>query len=272
MLENFQELFTNFSWDNPIMKSIIELAITTVVFIIIYFLLKWMVRGLLRFLKKKEKKGRAKAETLSTMIKQIIKYGMILIYIVTALSILGIDTTSIIAGAGIVGVVAAFAFQDLLSDVVAGVAVVMQDIYDVGDYVEIKGHQGNVIQLGLKTTTIRSYKGEICTINNRNVGDVINYTKADDALTITLFRVSPNTNIEHFYEVFAANVEEIVAKYPEIVVPPKIVGTNAISDWAIEFQINTVVKPGSQWQFRRSMGDELIRICQANGIDLPGEK
>jgi len=150
--------------------------------------------------------------------------------------------------------------------------VVMQDIYDVGDYVEIKGHQGNVIQLGLKTTTIRSYKGEICTINNRNVGDVINYTKADDALTITLFRVSPNTNIEHFYEVFAANVEEIVAKYPEIVVPPKIVGTNAISDWAIEFQINTVVKPGSQWQFRRSMGDELIRICQANGIDLPGEK
>lgn len=272
MLENIKELFTEFSWDNPIMVAIIAIVAHTIIFIIVYFILKWFVKFLLRALKKRDKKGRAKAETLSTMIKQILKYGLILIYILTILSVIGIDTASIIAGAGIVGVVAAFAFQDLLSDVVAGIAVVAQDIYDVGDYVEINGNQGNVISLGLKTTTIRSFTGETCTINNRNVGNVRNYTKAENALAITLFRVAANTDIKVFYELFEAHIDEIAAKYPQIIEKPKIVGTNLISDWAIEFQVNTRVKPETQWQFRRSMGDELVKLCQENNIQLPGTK
>jgi len=272
MFENIQKLFTEFSWDNPIMVALIRIVANTIIFILVYFILKWFVRLLLRALRKRDKRGKAKAVTLATMIKQVVKYGLILLYIITVLSIVGIDTASILAGAGIAGVVAAFAFQDLLSDVVAGVAVVAQDIYDVGDYVEINGNQGNVISLGLKTTTIRSYTGETCTINNRNVGNVRNYTKAENALAVTLFRVAASTDIKVFYELFESHIDEIAAKYPMIIEKPKIVGTNLISDWAIEFQINTRVKPETQWQFRRSMGDELIKLCQENNIQLPGTK
>lgn len=272
MLDDLKKLFTEFSWDNPIMVAIIRIAIITVAFIVAYFLLNLIVKGILRITRKKKKRTQVRANTFFPLIKEFIKYTLVFVYILAFLQTIGVDTTSLIAGAGIVGVVCAFAFQDLLNDVVAGVMLVVQDVFDVGDYIEVNGYQGTVLKISLKTTVIRSYTGEICTLNNRTISNVRNYTKAENALTITFFRLPPTVDIEDFYQLFDSKVEEIVAKYPEILTAPKIVGTNAMSDRSIELQINTVVKPEKQWQFRRSLGNELIKMCKENNIALPGEK
>ncbi|NLB10952.1 mechanosensitive ion channel, partial [bacterium] len=196
---------------------------------------------------------------------------VVFVYICLVLPIFGVNPSAILAGAGVIGLVVGFAFQDLLNDVVSGFSIVFNNTFDVGDFVDINGNVGNVVNMGIKTTVIRSFTGELCTLNNRLIVNVRNYTKADNALVINYFRLLPTVDLQKVYEIFDQEMDEILVKYQDdIIEKPKIVGTNAIGDRSIEFQVNTVVKPERQWQFRRSLGDELVLMCQRHKLPIPG--
>lgn len=271
MLDNLKQLFTDFSWENPIVVALIKLVILTIVVVIGYKIILILVKSTLKLKKKHEKNAERKVETIYQIIRSFLKYAAVFVYICLVLPIFGVNPSAILAGAGVVGLVVGFAFQDLLNDVVSGFSIVFNNTFDVGDFVDINGNVGNVVNMGIKTTVIRSFTGELCTLNNRLIVNVRNYTKADNALVINYFRLLPTVDLQKVYEIFDQEMDEILVKYQDdIIEKPKIVGTNAIGDRSIEFQVNTVVKPEKQWQFRRSLGDELVLMCQRHKLPIPG--
>lgn len=106
---------------------------------------------------------------------------IIFIGVIGFLRVLSLDglVTSVLAGAGIIGLALGFAFQDIASNFIAGVAITLQPRFNVGDLVEIDEIYGTVAQIDLRTTTIRTLNGQTVYVPNKDIfmNRVIDYTR-----------------------------------------------------------------------------------------------
>ena len=90
----------------------------------------------------------------------------------TILDVYGIDTKSILASLGVFTAVLALALQDILKDFVAGITIMLEGQYRIGDTITVNSFKGEVISLTLKTTRVKAYTGEIKIFANRNISEV----------------------------------------------------------------------------------------------------
>ena len=160
-------------------KKLIDSLIYLVVVFVIYLIL---TRILKLILKRSEKRKisvsqKQKIKTVYQMISSVLRYLMIILVVLVILADIGVNVTSLLAGLGIMAAILGLAFQDLLKDFIAGVAILLEGQFCVGDTVEIDGFKGEVSNIGLKTTEIKDSAGHVKIISNRNVDGLINYNK-----------------------------------------------------------------------------------------------
>lgn len=118
-----------------------------------------------------------RAETLGHI---IVTTGNVVIYLVIllmALSLLGIDITPILAGAGVVGLAIGFGAQSLVKDFVSGLFILIENQYGIGDTVKIGSFEGDVVLITMRSTVLRNKKGETYYISNGLIKDVTNISK-----------------------------------------------------------------------------------------------
>lgn len=127
-----------------------------------------------------------KIETFRILLKNMIKYIIIILTFLAILTVYGIDVTSVLAGLGIVGIVVGLALQDLAKDLVAGFSLILENQYAIGDTISIGTFKGEVVFLGLRTTRIKSEDGQIKIIANRNITEVINYSMSPSLATVDI--------------------------------------------------------------------------------------
>jgi small conductance mechanosensitive channel len=151
-----------------LIKDIIYVAIVIISASIIYLIFSKLL--------KKQFKQNNKQKTLINLILNIIKYFLLICVTLLVLNKVGIDTKALLASLGIVGLIAGLAIQDLLKDFIAGISILLENQFYVGDIVEISGFKGEVIYLGLKTTKIKGINKEVKIISNRNILAVTNYS------------------------------------------------------------------------------------------------
>lgn len=270
MLENLKELFTNFSLDNPIIDKTIKLVILIVVMIICYILINYIAKKTIEINQKRRGiQGIKRAETLSKLTKSVVRYVSIPIFIIFALPIFGVEPASVFASAGLIGVIVGFAFQDLLKDIVAGFFIIFERTYEVDDYVKINNYSGVILSLGIKTTVIRNYNGEIYTMNNRDVGNVTNYSKAPYSIVVCALPIAYDTDLKKFKEILDSSFVDIEKKFPVIMEKPSIKGITSFDNGSLKFEIHIMVKSMEQFQFKRDFDQYLLEICNANKIKIP---
>ena len=114
-------------------------------------------------------------DTVIGLINNIIKYIIAIIVVILILNLYGVNTRSIVASIGIAGAIIGLAFQDIIKDFLAGVFIIFDNEYAVGDWIKIDDFRGEVISIGLKTTKIRAYTGEIMILSNSSFNKIINY-------------------------------------------------------------------------------------------------
>ena len=122
-----------------------------------------------------------RSETLHKLIKSAVRYTIYFIAFFQVLSILGVNTTSIVASAGIASVAIGFGAQSLVKDIISGFFIILEGQFDVGDNVKIYNQAafiagGYVMSLGLRSTKIRSKDGEVYFIPNGTINQVVNYS------------------------------------------------------------------------------------------------
>ena len=117
--------------------------------------------------------------TIRSLARNIIKWIIIAFTVLAILTVYGINISTVLAGFGIIGLVVGLALQDLAKDIISGFTIIFENQYAVGDTVTINGFKGEVIYVGLKTTRIKNYDGEIKIIANRNATEVINHSFKD---------------------------------------------------------------------------------------------
>ena len=141
--------------------------------------------------------------TVISLINNIIKYIIAVIIIISILNLYGVNTSNIIASIGIAGAVIGLAFQDIIKDFLAGIFIIFDNAYAVGDWITIDGFKGEVISVGLKTTKIRAYTGEVMILSNSSFNKVTNFNLDTPKLLI---------KIPFSYEEDLLKVEDIINK------------------------------------------------------------
>ena len=141
-----------------------------------------------------------RSETLHKLVKSAVRYTIYFIAFFQILATVGVNTTSIVASAGIASVAIGFGAQNLVKDIISGFFIILEGQFDVGDNVKIYNQaafiaEGSVLSLGLRSTKIRSKGGEIYFIPNGTINQVINYSLTYN-LAICEFPINIETTIE----------------------------------------------------------------------------
>lgn len=145
-----------------------------------------------------------RARTLSSLMQSVVRYAIYFIAIVMLLQEFHIDTTSLVAGAGIIGLALGVGAQSLIKDFVTGFFIILEDQYAVGDYVTCGDSAGTVEDIGFRTTKLRDASGIVHFIPNGTIGKVTNHTRGHFQAVI---------NIPLAYQ---ADVEAVLALLQEV--------------------------------------------------------
>ena len=203
--------------------------------------------------------------TVVRLINSMVKCVMTIVLVIAVLAIWGVNTTALITGAGVVTLVVGLGMQSLISDVVAGLFIVFENEFNVGDIVTIDGFRGTVISIGIRTTKLEAL-GNIKIVNNSDIRGVLNQT------------VNPSTAkalIDIEYGESLQRVEEIIAKkLPEVKIEGVIgvisydgVATLGASGVTLQFTANCY--EGDIFAVQREMNKQLKLMFDENGVGIP---
>lgn len=179
-MEIWLEIFQITPWQWKIIKSIGIVIITMFAYIAIR-------NTTIKHVKNRVKTASStvkKRLTVLVLCVNLLKYVLLLIDIMIILGMYGINVKAFLAGLGLVSLVVGLALQDMLKDFICGLFIIIDDQYSVGDYVEIDGFRGSVITVGLKSTKVKNYLGDVRVFSNRKVEDVTNYSKQNSKAVV----------------------------------------------------------------------------------------
>lgn len=176
--------FTQSYFENLLAQTILflpKLAVAIVVFVLSLYVAKLAQKWVTRMLR-----ARNTDPELSILLSRSARWIVITFGTVVALQQVNFDVSGFIAGLGIVGFALSFAFQDIAKNFIAGVLLLVQQPFDIGDGIEVAGVGGAVTDIEIRSTTLRTWDGKHIIIPNADVY----------AATITNFSRSPRRRIE----------------------------------------------------------------------------
>ncbi len=246
-------------------KEVYGLAIIILISIIIFRLGTKLIEKII--ISGKDVYERKKRKTIVNLISNIFKYAVLVISIFFILGLYGVDTKALLASFGVVGAVLGLALQDTIKDFISGITMIMDNYFVVGDIVTFKEFTGEVIDMGLKTTKIKKYTGEVYVIANRNIDAVINISQKPANVVI---------DIPTAYEEKTPKVEKAITKILNeikkiegIKKEPTYLGISSLDDSCVKYSISIICPQDNQWQIKRETLKIIKLIYEKEKIKIP---
>ncbi len=250
-----------------VIANLIVISLMIVVWISIGILSQFLVKHLLFKVLKLKRKG-PRAITIGKLTSNISKYFIWFIIGMVILGELNINVTPFIASAGVIGLAIGFGAQEIVKDFISGFFIIFEESFNVDDVIEIDGFKGNVLSLGLRTTRIMNWKGEVKILNNGDIRSVINYSKSD-SIAIVLFGVSYDTDLLKLQELIAVFVQNTYQKYEAIIETPVFSGITELGDSSINLRLIAKTESLQHYQVERDIRRDLVIYLTENNIEIP---
>jgi small conductance mechanosensitive channel len=256
------------NWGKGLIRMLPNLVIAAIILVIGFYIAKFVRKISLKLIGKVSHNA-----TLNNLFSSIIYFIFIGITLFTVLSILNLDkaVTSILAGAGILGLALAFAFQDIAANFMSGIFISFRKPIKVGDVVLIKGYMGKVAEVNLRDTVINTFTGPIVIIPNKDVfqNPIENFTTLSKRRFDLQIGVSYGDDLDKVKQVTLDAVKDIedISKTQETTLFFTSFGDSSIN-LAIRMWIDS-----AELKIYKKVGSEAImRIKKAyeeNGIMIP---
>jgi moderate conductance mechanosensitive channel len=206
--------------------------------------------------------------TLSKLLENVLTYVIYFISLMTILSTLDIDVKGLIAGAGIVGLAVGFGAQNLVRDIITGFFIIFEDQFSVGDYVRIGSAEGTVEEIGLRTTKIKSWTGELHIFPNGNITEVTNFS-IHNSIAVVDVSIAYEENIEEAEKVMQELLLALPQKYEDLVNPPELLGVQTLGASDVVIRIVAETVPMRHWYMARMIRKEVKLCLDEHGIEIP---
>ncbi len=228
----------------------------------------WVVSLIVRFLLTKIWARTSRAKTIAKLLSSFAKYLIAIIAIMMILNAWGVDTTTLLASAGILSLIIGLGAQSLISDIIAGVFIVFEGEFEVGDIVIIDGWRGTVDEIGIRTTKIIDWQGNIKIVNNSAIASIINQSK-ELSITTCVVGIDYRESIPKVELLIKNNIERIRAAIPEIVEGPYYKGIDSLADSSVNLLFIATVKESNYYVVQRALNREIKMIFDENNVSIP---
>ena len=202
---------------------------------------------------KKSAINKNKISTISKVLYSVIRIVIIFIAITMILDIFGINTSTLIATAGVGGVAIALGTQTLIADFIKGIFIILDDKIRVGEWIMAAGVEGEVEALDFRVTKVRDFDGSLHIIPNSEITTVRNFNRGFMASEAT-FSVSYDTSLEEVKEMVAKVSNELseMEEYKKVFKEKfEIFEIKDLNEFSYKVRIIARVRAGLQWEISR---------------------
>ncbi|GEC70629.1 Conserved TM helix [Flavobacterium flevense] len=255
-------------WSEALIKLLPNIVVAAIVMVLGFYLAKFIRKTASRLIGKISKNL-----TLNNLFSSIIYFIFLGIVIFTVLSILKLDkaVTSILAGAGILGLALAFAFQDIAANFMSGIFISFRKPLKVGDIVEIRDYMGKVKEVNLRDTVVETFQGKTVIIPNKEVfqNPIENYTFLQKRRFDLSVGVSYGDDLEKVRQITLDAVSDIEELSKEDAVNVYFV---EFGDSSVNLSVRMWINTPEQSVYNKVGSEAIIKIKKAydaNGIMIP---
>lgn len=272
----FKEYLTNMVQKNATELNLVEKLIKiAIIFAIIYILTKIVNKIINKTIRNRKNynllMSNKRANTLINILKKSINYFLIFIGVMMTLDLVGIDTKSILATAGIGGLAIGFGAQSLIKDLITGIFILLEDQYSVGELIETEGYEGIVEDLGVRVTKLRAFSGELHIIPNGNIKIVTNKTRGAMRALVTM-SIAYEEDVDRAIKVLEYECEKIKDSNETIIEGPTVLGIVNLGDYSVDINVVAKTNPMDQWAVEREIRKKLKSALEIAGIEIPYPK
>ncbi|MCD6482295.1 MAG: mechanosensitive ion channel family protein, partial [Candidatus Izimaplasma sp.] len=213
-------------------------------------------------------RNNSRNETIGILVTSIVKFGCMIIALILILSAWNVPTPTLLAGAGIVGLAVSFGAQGILEDVFAGLSIIFEKQFVVGNFVEVDDFRGEVIEIGPRNTRIKNIFGNILIIANSDIREIINLSD-DLSFAISEISIEYSADIDKVEKIIKSNLPNIKEKIPEIIEGPIYDGVEQLGNSSVVVRVVAQCEEKDRINVRRFLNKELKRVLDENGINIP---
>lgn len=250
--------------ENP--NHLIRIASLCILTLSISAILQFIISKMANNKNLTKKTGRAIIELLGNFVK----YVAYIVLIFLILNAMGVNTAELLAGLGILGLIIGLGVTSLIEDIVAGIFIIAEHTFDVGDIIVLNGYRGTVVSIGIRSTKIADVGGDILTVRNSSIGSVVNLTDRTSCAALTI-PISPQESLERVETVIKnAHIGDIAEKYSDIMEgAPLYLGLCDITKKGVQMLLFIAAcKEEKRYDVERALYHEIKTIFDSNNIQL----
>ncbi|MFJ8965224.1 mechanosensitive ion channel family protein [Lentzea sp. NPDC102401] len=209
-----------------------------------------------------------RARTIGSVLKSIVTILIFGIAFLEIMIVVGMDITPVLTSAGILGVAIGFGAQNLVKDFLAGMFMLLEDQYGVGDVVDLGPATGTVEAVALRTTTIRDTGGTVWYVRNGEILRVGNSSQGF-AVAVVDLPLSYGANLAEATQVLDRTAREVADKDPlksDITAKPEVLGVEKFTSDGITLRVTVKTRPGRQWAVQRNLRAQLMPALEEAGF------
>ncbi|MDY0210764.1 MAG: mechanosensitive ion channel family protein [Acholeplasma sp.] len=238
------------------------IAIATAVFVIKLAKLGFRSVG------KKSGPLQRRKQTIAKVSMSIIRYFIGILTILIVLSIWGVNVLPALAGLGILGLVIGLGAQKFINDLIAGFFIIFEHHFDVGDKIEVAGFKGDVIDIGLKTTRIKNWKGEIKILANGQINELINFSKNPSIAEVS-FGIAYKEDVQKTIDLLTAELPKLKTRFPQIMEDPQVLGVTNLNNSSVDLKVICKTENQTHYGVERALRQLIKEVLDRNHIEIP---
>lgn len=288
------ERFSGEWWADVLLDRPLQIAALLVIALVIRYLLHKLIKRLVERSAEKEPRTRVlgsktaarvvlggagaysdrrvqRVQTLGSLGKSVSTAIVATVVIVMTLDILGYPIGPLLASAGIAGVALGFGAQNLVKDFLAGIAMLMEDQYGVGDVIDM-GEAGGVVEsVSLRVTRLRAVDGTVWYVRNGEVLRIGNSSQdwARAVIDVGVAYDSDTAVVRRLLEEVSNDLAAEEVWSDLILEEPEVWGVEALNTDSVDIRLVVQTRPLEQWKVARELRERIKRRFDAEGIEIP---
>lgn len=244
-----------------------EFGVAIITAIIILVIGRWVAKGLSSLTHRAMEKAKVDP-MLTRFVTNLVYFALLAFVVVAAISRLGVQTTSFIAVLGAAGLAVGLALQGSLSNMAAGVLIIIFRPYKIDDFIEGGGASGTVHDVQIFTTVLRSPDNQYIIVPNAVMmsGTITNYSTLPSRRLNIIARVAYGADMKHVRQVVTDILEadERVAKDPA-----PLIAVTEITESSVNVLVRCWPESANYWPLRFDLTERIKERFDAEGIDTP---
>lgn len=250
-------------YQSSIINCILHFASALTLLVVGFFLARLLSNSLIAFLK-----GRGIEPIVVDFSANLLKYAVVIVFLIAAIGQLGVQTTSLIAVLGAAGLAIGLALKDTLSNFASGVLLIVFRPIRAGEFVEVAGIRGTVSNLHIFSTTLVTADNKTVIMPNNQLfqGNIINFSRQGTRRIDLVIGVGYNSNLLKAKEILwqILNNDSRVLTYPE-----PVIGVADLGDSAVIINVRPWVKADDYWPVHYHLLETIKLTFDKEGMTIP---